>query len=351
MKDIPLYPLRFEPIFEYRLWGGRRLASLLATPLPGVAPIGEAWILSDRDEHPSVVADGPLKGKTIRQLLDQSREGLLGRHSGHLRRFPLLLKFLDVTKRLSVQVHPSDAHKGLIPAGDTGKDEAWVVLSEGPEARIYAGLKAGGCEQDLRQAIANGTVPGQLTSFVPKPGNGVFIPAGTVHSLSDVVVLEVQENSDVTFRIYDWDHIDPRSGQRRPLQVDEALACIDYKQSGIRPLIPLKEEIHPVLRENLVQCDHFAMTRLTGETPFAVGKAGTPRTLVCLEGGGQLQHAGTNYSFGRGDLLLLAAEVGACSCRPHGVTSFDRCRDGEVSQFAARHREGSCNFRRRVATI
>jgi mannose-6-phosphate isomerase len=136
-----------------------------------------------------------------------------------------------------------------------------------------------------------------------------------------VVVLEVQENSDVTFRIYDWDHIDPRSGQRRPLQVDEALACIDYKQSGIRPLIPLKEEIHPVLRENLVQCDHFAMTRLTGETPFAVGKAGTPRTLVCLEGGGQLQHAGTNYSFGRGDLLLLAAEVGACSCRPHGVMS------------------------------
>src|ERR1700689_2593254 len=140
MKDIPLYPLRIEPIFEYRLWGGRRLASLLATPLPAVALIGEAWILSDRDEHSSVVANGPLKGKTIRQLLDHSRERLLGRLSGHLSRFPLLLKFLDVTKRLSVQVHPSDAHKELIPAGDTGKTEAGVVLEQGPERGIYAGL-------------------------------------------------------------------------------------------------------------------------------------------------------------------------------------------------------------------
>jgi mannose-6-phosphate isomerase len=321
MKDIPLYPLRIEPIFEYRLWGGRRLASLLATPLPAVALIGEAWILSDRDEHSSVVSNGPLKGKTIRQLLDHSRERLLGRLSGHLSRFPLLLKFLDVTKRLSVQVHPSDAHKELIPAGDTGKDEAWVVLSEGPDARIYAGLKAGSCEQSLRQAIANGTVPGQLTSFVPKPGNGIFIPAGTVHSLSDVVVFEVQENSDVTFRLYDWDHIDPKSGQRRPLQVNEAIACIDFKQSAIRPVTPLKEETQPVLRENLLQCDHFGVTRLTGENPFVVGKSGMARMLVCLEGDGQMQHAGTNYSFGKGDLLLLSAEVGACSCRPHGVMS------------------------------
>lgn len=321
MKDIPLYPLRFAPIFEYRLWGGRRLASLLGTPLPGVEPIGEAWILSDRDQHLSVVADGPLKGKTIRQLLNQSRERLLGRLSGHVSRFPLLLKFLDVTKRLSVQVHPSDTHAELIPAGDTGKDEAWVVLSGGPEARIYAGLKAGSCEQDLRLAIANGTVPSQLTSFAPQPGDGVFIPAGTVHSLSDVVVFEVQENSDVTFRLYDWDHIDPRSGQRRPLQVDEAIACIDFKRGAIRPVIPLKEATQPVLREDIVQCNHFGVTRLTGESPFVVGKAGLARTLVCLAGKGQLQHAGTNYAFGKGDLLLLPAEVGACSCLPHGVMS------------------------------
>jgi mannose-6-phosphate isomerase len=236
--------------------------------------------------------------------------------------FPLLLKFLDVTKRLSVQVHPSDAHKELIPAGDTGKDEAWVVLSEGPEARIYAGLKAGSCEQGLRQAIANGTVPSQLTSFVPKPGDGVFIPAGTVHSLSDVVVFEVQENSDVTFRLYDWDHIDPRSGQRRPLQVDEAIACIDFEQSAIRPVTPLKEETQPVLRENLIQCDHFGVTRLTLEkVPVCRWRSGTPRVLVCLAGNGQLRTLVPIIHSAKATCCCCRPRSAACSCQPHGVVS------------------------------
>lgn len=322
MKDIPLYPLRFEPIYEYRLWGGRRLGNLLAAPLPGDGPIGEAWILSDRDDHPSVVADGPLKGKTIRQLLEQSPERLLGTLFGRFSRFPLLLKFLDVRKRLSVQVHPSDAHKELIPPGDTGKDEAWVVLHEGPEARIFAGLNPATSAQVLRHAIANGTVPAHLTSFTPTHGDGVFIRAGTVHSLSDVVVFEVQENSDVTFRLYDWDHLDPKTGQRRPLQVDKALACIDFNQGAIRPVTPLLEETKPVLRERLLHCDHFGVTRIIGDLSFVVGKAGIPRALVCLEGNGRLEHAGINYSFGKGDLLLLSAEVGTCSCRPRGVASL-----------------------------
>jgi len=321
MSDIPLYPLIFEPIFEYRLWGGRRLASLLATPLPGTEPIGEAWILSDRDEHPSVVANGALKGTTIRQLMERSRERVLGRFARHCSRFPLLLKFLDVAKRLSVQVHPSDCHKDLIPSSDTGKDEAWVVLSAGPEARIYAGLQAGSTAQGLLRAIAAGTVPGQLTSFPPQPGDGVFIPAGTVHSLSDVVVFEVQENSDVTFRLYDWDHVDPRTGQPRPLQVDQALACIDFGQSAIHPVTPLLQGNKPVRREKLFQCDHFGVTRLTGEAVFVVGEEDTPRVLVCLAGEAELDHAGTHYSIRKGDLVLLPAEIGACSCRPHGATS------------------------------
>ncbi len=113
INQTPLYPLRFEPIYQYRLWGGRRLANLLSAPLPGDGPIGEAWILSDRDDHASVVADGPLKGKTIGQLLKQSPEELLGKLAGRFSRFPLLLKFLDVRERLSVQVHPSDRRMPL----------------------------------------------------------------------------------------------------------------------------------------------------------------------------------------------------------------------------------------------
>ena len=123
-----MYPLRFEPIYQYRLWGGRRLANLLAAPLPGDGPIGEAWILSDRPDHPSQVANGPLKGRTIGQLMEQCQEQLMGRLAGRFPRFPLLLKFLDAQQMLSVQVHPSDAHKDLLPAGESGKTEAWVVL-------------------------------------------------------------------------------------------------------------------------------------------------------------------------------------------------------------------------------
>jgi mannose-6-phosphate isomerase len=322
MPRIPLYPLRFEPIYQYRLWGGRRLADLLAAPLPGDGLIGEAWVLSDRDQHPSVVADGPLKGKTIRQLLAHAPERVLGTLAGRFSRFPLLLKFLDVSQRLSVQVHPSDAYPELLPADDTGKDEAWVVLEAGPEARVYAGLKPGASAQLLRQAIASATLSDQLASFAPKPGDALFIPAGAVHSLSDVVVFEAQQNSDVTFRLYDWGHVDPSTGQPRPLQVEQAIACIDFKREAISPEIPLVEARKPVLREQLVHCDHFAVMRIDARVPFVAGKAGAPRVLVCLSGAGQLEHAGISYEFAQGEVLLLAAEVGACSCRPQGGASL-----------------------------
>ena len=231
MNQMPLYPLRFEPIYQYRLWGGRRLADLLAAPLPSDGPIGEAWILSDRDDHPSLVANGPLKGQALGQLLKQWPEQLLGQRAGRFRRFPLLLKFLDVRNTLSVQVHPSDRQTRYIPAGETGKTEAWVVLEAGSESRIYAGLKPATTADNLRRAIANKTVAEHLAYFTPKPGDGVLVPAGTVHSLGDLVVFEVQENSDVTFRLYDWDHVDAKTGQPRPLQVEQAMACIDLRKA------------------------------------------------------------------------------------------------------------------------
>jgi mannose-6-phosphate isomerase len=321
MQAMSLYPLRFEPIYQYRLWGSRRLASLLSAPLPDDDPVGEAWLLSDRDDHASRVADGSLAGKTIGQLLAQSPEQLLGKLTGCFNRFPLLLKFLDVKQRLSVQVHPSDTDRDLIPAGDTGKTEAWVVLESGPEARIFAGLKANTTADSLRRGIVDATVADQLASFTPRPGDAVLIRAGTVHSLGDVVVFEVQQNSDVTFRLYDWDHFDPRTGERRPLQVDRAMACIDFEQGAIRPLAPLVKETQPVLREKLVHCAQFSMTRISGQLAFMVGAAALPRVLVCLAGSGQLEHAGLNYTFGRGDVLLLPAVVGECWCRPQSVLS------------------------------
>jgi mannose-6-phosphate isomerase len=318
-----LYPLRFEPIYEYRLWGGRQLADVLSAPLPS-GLIGEAWVLSDRDDHPSLVADGRLKGRTIRQLLEQSPEELLGKLAQRFRRFPLLLKFLDAHEMLSVQVHPSDAHADLLPAGETGKTEAWVVLEAGTESRIYAGLKPGTTADDLRRALKNRTVADRLVCLTPKPGDGVFLPAGTVHALGgDVVVFEVQQNSDVTFSLYDWGHVDARTGQTRALQVDEALASIDFVEDGAAgPVTPVVEATTPVERERLFHSDHFLLWRLRGQSPFTVGAAGVPRVLVCIEGAGQVEHGDATYAVEKGDVLLLPAVVGACSFRPRGAVNL-----------------------------
>lgn len=322
IKDTPLYPLRFEPLCQYRPWGGRRLSHLLSSPLPGRDPVGEAWLLSDRTEHPSLITDGPLKGETITTVLEKFPQQLLGHSPGNPTRFPLLLKLLDVKKSISVQVHPSDMHRELIPAGNSGKSEAWVVLEVGPEARIYAGLKPATTVEAFRQAVTNGTVEQRLASFVPKPGDSVFVQAGTVHSLRDVVVFEVQQNSDVTLRLYDWDQIDPATGKSRPLQVNQAMACVDWAQGAIKPATPRVQERRPVLRESLVQCDHFSITRISGQLPFMVGAPDLPTVLFCLVGEAHLQYAASHYTLVMGDVLLLPAVVGTRCCQPRGVVSL-----------------------------
>ncbi len=314
----PLYPLRFEPIYEYRLWGGRRLADLLTAPLPGDGPIGEAWVLSDRDDHASRVANGPLKGRTLREVLTAWPEPMLGTLAGRFCRFPLLLKFLDARELLSVQVHPADTQADVLPAGETGKTEAWVVLEAAPESRIYAGLKPGTTADDLRQAAASGAVADRLASFAPRPGDAVFLQAGTVHTLGGVVVFEVQQNSDVTFRLYDWDHVDPTTGQPRPLQVDRALRSVDFSQHALGPVAPVVEATTPVERMRLFDCEQFKVWRLRGGSPFSVGEPGLPRALVCLEGSGNLGHSGVMHPVGRGDVWLLPAVVGACELLPDG---------------------------------
>ena len=319
--ELLLYPLRFEPIYQYRLWGGRRLADLLTAPLPS-GPIGEAWILSDRDDHPSHVADGSLKGRTIGQLLERFPEQILGTLAGRFRRFPLLLKFLDVHEMLSVQVHPTKANTNLLPAGETAKTEAWVVLEAGTRSRIYAGLKPGTTAASLRHALTNGTVADQLASLTPKPGDAIFLRAGTVHSLGgDVVVFEIQQNSDVTFRLYDWDHVDPKTGKPRALQVDKAMACIDFLEGPVGRLPPVVETKTPVEREKLFDCEHFRLWRLRGQSPFTVGTADLPRVLVCVEGAGQIEHGSATYAVGKGDVFVLPAAIGTCVFRPFGAVN------------------------------
>ena len=322
LSQALLYPLRFEPIYQYRLWGGRHLANWLTAPLPS-SPIGEAWLLSDRDDHQSCVSNGSLKGRTIGQLLQQFPKQMLGKLAGRFRRFPLLLKFLDVHEMLSVQVHPTKANKNLLPAGESAKTEAWMVLEAGTESRIYAGLKPDTTEADLRRALTNGTVADYLACLTPKPGDAVFLRAGTVHSLGgDLVVFEIQQNSDVTFRLYDWDHIDAKTGKPRALQVDKAMACIDFAEGPVTRVTPVVETTTPVERERLFDCEHFLLWRLRGESPFTVGALDVPRVLVCIGGDGQVEYGGATYAVVKGDVFLLPAMIGACTFRPRSTVNL-----------------------------
>jgi mannose-6-phosphate isomerase len=320
MKRL-LYPLKFEPIYQYRLWGGRKLENLLSKPLPGDEPIGEAWILSDRKDHASKVCCGPLTGYTITQLMREYPGELMGKFGNHFHRFPLLLKFLDCKQVLSVQVHPSDSQKKYIPKGDSGKTEAWVVLETSKDSRIYAGLKPGTNEQNLREAIETNSVAGRLHSFVPKAGDAVFIHSGTVHTLGGTVVFEVQENSDVTFRLYDWDRTDPKTGKPRDLQVDKALACIDFNQVDIGPVKPAVDP-HHTHTEKLFDNEHFVLWRTTSRSSFTVGFKDEPRILVCIEGGGKLLYNQKGYPINKGDVMLLPAVAGQCSCAPAGEVTL-----------------------------
>jgi mannose-6-phosphate isomerase len=321
MNQVPLYPLRFEPIYQYRLWGGRRLADLLSAPLPE-GPVGEAWLLCDRDDHSSVISNGLLKGRTLGQLLRERPKAVLGQSAGDVSRFPLLLKFLDVQGALSVQVHPSDAQTSYLPEGESGKTEAWVVLAAGPEGRIYAGLAPNTKIGTIRQALAKGTLADLLASFSPNPGDAILMPAGTVHALRDLLVFEVQENSDVTYRLYDWDHVDAKTHQPRPLQVEMALACIDWTQGAISPVIPVVEGREPALREKLFDCEYFGVWRVSSAAPFTVGAEGTPRVLVCIEGQAQVRHDGVDHFCANGEVMFLPAAVGACVCQPRDSISL-----------------------------
>jgi len=323
MNQISLYPLRFEPIYQYRLWGGRRLADLFSAPLPGDGPIGEAWVLSDRDDHPSQVANGWLKGRALSEVMEQFREPLMGNLAPRFRRFPLLLKFLDAHEMLSVQVHPSDAQTDLIPAGESGKTEAWVVIEASSGSCIYAGLKPGTTANDVRQSIVTGTIVDHLVNILPEQGDAVFIPAGTVHTLGGgTVVFEVQQNSDVTFRLYDWGRVDAKTGKPRELQIDQALASIDFAQSTEGLVLPFVETTAPVLRERLFDCDQFLLWRLRGQSPFTVGAENAPSVLVCIEGQGELEYSGAPYAVRKGEVWLLPAVAGTCAFRPDGVMTL-----------------------------
>jgi len=326
-RPPPLYPLRFEPIFKSAPWGGRRLPGFVNRPAPSADPVGEAWVLSDVDGSPSRVAAGPLAGTTLRDLLAADPARILGPAKLVNGRFPLLLKFIDARRELSVQVHPNDAQAAAKHPGANGKTEAWVILAADPAtSRVYAGFRPGVTPAAFRAALAAGTTPATLHSFTPRPGDCVFLDAGTVHAIgADILLFEVQQTSDITYRLYDWDRVDATTGEPRALHVEDALACADFARGPCDPTVPTGGTDAGVRREGLATCPYFGLARHTAAVPFAVGSVGRCRAVVCVAGRGELEAVGTRYPLSTGDVYLLPAEVGACVCHPAGEIALLEC--------------------------
>jgi mannose-6-phosphate isomerase len=310
-----LYPLRFEPVFRRYLWGGRRLEGLLGKRLGQGDDFAESWEVVDHGSDQSVVASGPLQGTTLHQVVSQYGRELFGQHEPP-RQFPLLVKFLDAHRNLSVQVHPDDAYAARLDPPDLGKTEAWVVLHADPGSVIYAGLRAGVDRSLLEQRIAAGQTEACLHRFEPQVGDCVFIPAGTVHALgAGLVVAEIQQASDTTFRLFDWNRLGP-DGRPRPLHVDAALEVIDFRRGPVSPQTPQRTSSPAIKR--LVVCDKFILDRWRIEGNHPVGGDGRFHILVVLEGGLDLTGDWASQPVMRGQTVLLPAVMGPCEVRPHG---------------------------------
>jgi len=307
------------------VWGGNRLGRLLGKALTSEAPHGESWEVSDHPHHRSVIATGPLAGRSLRDLMEHRREDLLGRSAPQCATFPWLIKFLDASDWLSVQVHPDDNTVKRLWPGEGGKTEAWFVLDALPGSRIYAGLLPGVDEKALRAALAAGTAAECLHSFTPRAGDCVFLPAGTVHAVGGgVLMAEVQQTSDATFRLFDWNRKDAK-GQARALHVEEGLAAIDW---GRGPVVPVHApgfggpaEAGPPSRQPLVRCSYFHLDYLSSTEPFPCARMGRLQALVILAGSGRLSWNQHEESVSAGQVWVLPATLpAACGVPGPGLS-------------------------------
>ncbi|HEY1601843.1 MAG TPA: type I phosphomannose isomerase catalytic subunit [Pirellulales bacterium] len=309
----PLYPLRFQPLFRRYLWGGQRLATLLNKPIGDSATCAESWEICDHDADQSIVAGGPLEGTTLANLVNERGGELLGRHAPQSR-FPLLYKFLDAREKLSVQVHPDDTRAARLLPPDLGKTEAWVVLAAEPGSLIYAGLKRGFDRAALARELSRGTCDLCLHSFSPQVGDCIFLPAGVVHAIgAGLVVAEIQQASDTTWRLFDWNRVGP-DGQPRDLHIDAALDAIDYAIGPVSPVRPMVTDESQ--RERLVACDKFLLDRLTLSAPREVVSDDRFHILSVLAGSVSISGDPVARPLVLGDTILLPAQRGSTQLIP-----------------------------------
>ncbi len=311
-------PLRFEREFKEKVWGGRALERSPGIALPEGVAVGETWELSDRDDVNSRVAEGPHAGRTLRELVERHGEDLLGSAPpAPGGRFPLLLKYLDANDNLSVQAHPNDEAAARIGGGAEGKTEAWYFLDVAPGGLVYAGLKPGVTPEGLA-AVADG--PGVVETmhrWEVSAGQCMLIPGGTMHAIgAGVALFEVQQNSDTTFRVWDWGRVG------RGTHVGQALECVRFDLPPRPPVDPLWEPHGDgtARRAALARSSLFAMNalRVEGRTRFST--RGQFHVYAVVGGSGRLtvQDVEGEHRLGPGDVWLVPAAAGRHYVEPEG---------------------------------
>lgn len=312
-----MQPLRFQPIMKRIRWGGRRLETMLKKQLGPEPDYAESWELVDHWNDQSVVeSSGEHHGATLQQLVRNYSAEIFNTQSP-VEQFPLLFKFLDANDRLSVQVHPNDQQAKQFDPTENGKTEAWYIIDAAPESVMYVGLKPGVHREEFETAIRTGCFEKYLNVVYPKPGDCFFIPAGTVHAIGEGVLLaEIQQSSDLTFRVFDWNRVD-RDGKPRDLHVEQALECIDFDQHEVHQSHPktlTESEFHRI--EEQVDCEFFRVRSYHVHGPITVPEAAHCRVWMCLQGQGALKDGSFQASIQLGETLLIPAISGDIHVEP-----------------------------------
>jgi mannose-6-phosphate isomerase len=293
---MSLTSLVFAPIYKEVVWGGRRLEQLGKT-LPTKKPIGESWELVDLAADQSRVASGALAGRSLSEIVTAAGADLLGPVALDGGRFPLLVKFIDAAQTLSVQVHPDEGAVARMGRGRP-KNEAWYILDAAPGGVLYLGLEPGASHAALAEAIAENRVEELLHRVAVRPGDLIPVRAGTVHAIgAGVLLAEVQQPSDTTYRVYDWGRVG-LDGKPRELHVADALACVDLER---RP------EVLDGREETAVDAGHFriGVVRVTAERPARIDGPG-PRVVIGVAGCTEVrQGEGRSVRAVLGDVVLV----------------------------------------------
>jgi mannose-6-phosphate isomerase len=314
-----LYPLRFHPIYKNYLWGGRRFESALGRELASDGIYAESWEVADHPEGESIVAAGPLAGRTLREIRESQGEGLLGKHNPH-DVFPLLLKYLDANQHLSLQVHPDDRCATAMGLTDPGKTEAWYVIEATPGGCLWAGFSEPVDRDVVEQALRDGDIERLLHRVEPQPGDCIFVPAGTVHAIgAGLLVAEIQQMSNNTFRLSDWGRLDA-NGNPRPLHIKQGVQAIDYTSGPVEPTTGQSTDNPQVTR--LVACEQFVLDRWRVQGKERI--EGENRCLILTVVGGQLTVEGDVMpALRRGQTLLIPAAWGSVELESVGESAAE----------------------------